>query len=383
MTFDIRLDECLWVRSKNSDQPVFRPLMRSLQQRGVSVARLTVSDPGELARLRERVWKSDQHVIFQGLLPAELHALRPIFERRRNFSVMPVDWWLTPFWFSRHATFNMFHTYNGFAVRSGRAPFVSGTSPPWFLRPQRMIAYELQSALLRPLACLSAPVLDWWKARQRAAAALADARLAYFPYPIAAEDVPLQEESPRYDFTSMGATMGTWLMRDPFVPATLNFANLYADRQRLINLIGRCHPQPFTVFDRRRNDTWLPWEELNRIIRQSRFMVCTGGLHGNAIPKFLEYACLGVPMIGATLPWELPWLDQCMVSVDPMRISLAELKPRLAEAVAQHPVRRQNCLALRETILKRYHPDTLLDMLQEQIDGRPVRPGYLKTIPPA
>ena len=377
MPSDLRLDQCLWIRSKNADQPVFRPLMRSLQQRGVSVVMVQVADAAAMRQLREQVWKSDQHVIFQGLLPAELNALRPVFAERRNFSVMPVDWWLTPFWFAQHATFNIFHTYNGFQVRAGATPFVPGKWPPVFSLPQRLIPYEIQSTLLRPLAWLSAPLVEMWKWRQRAAAALSASRLVYFPYPIAAEEVPLQEESPRYDFTSMGATMGTWLMRDPFVPAALNFANLYADRQRLINLIGRLHPQPFTVFDRRRNDTWFPWEELTRIIRQSRFMVCTGGVHHNAIPKFLEYACLGVPMIGAVLPWEFPWLEQCMINVDPLRISLAELKPRLAEAVEQHPRLRQNCLALRETILKLYHPDNLLAMLQEQIDGGPVRPGYL------
>jgi hypothetical protein len=381
MSSDIRLDECLWIRSKNADQPVFRPLLRSLQQRGVSVLMLNLADAGEVARLRERVWKSDQHVIFQGLLPAELNVLRPLFASRQNFSVMPVDWWLTPFWFSRHATFNIFHTYNGFQVRAGRTPFVPGKAPPWLTLPQRMITYEIQSALLRPLAWLSAPALDLWKRGQRAVADRSAARTVYFPYPIAAEEVPLQDETPRYDFTSMGATMGTWLMRDPFVPAKLNFANLYADRQRLINLIGRFHPHPFFVFDRRRNDIWLPWEELTRVIRQSRFMVCTGGVHLNAIPKFLEYACLGVPMIGASLPWEFPWLEQCMVTLDPMRIRLSELKPRLAAAVDQYPSLRRNCLALRESLLKLYHPDTLLDMLQEQMEGRPIRPGYLKTPP--
>jgi hypothetical protein len=181
----------------------------------------------------------------------------------------------------------------------------------------------------------------------------------------------------------MGATNGPWLMRDAYAPASLNFANLYCDRQRLIDLIGQFDGRPFKVYDRRRNYSFLPWEELNRIIRQSRFVVCTGGLHQNSVPKFLEYACLGIPMIGTGLPWEFPWLDQCLFTVDAMKITPAELKLKLAEALEQQPKLRNNCLAVRETLLKMYHPQTLLDMLQEQMDGNPIRPGYLKATEPA
>jgi len=132
------------------------------------------------------------------------------------------------------------------------------------------------------------------------------------------------------------------------------------------------------VFDRRRNYTFLPYEELNRIVRQSRFMVCTGGLHQNSVPKFLEYACLGVPMIGTRLPFEYPWLDDCLFPVDAMNISAAELKPKLAEALELQPKLRANCLAWRERLLKMYHPDALLDLLQAQMDGQPIPPDYLK-----
>jgi hypothetical protein len=127
----------------------------------------------------------------------------------------------------------------------------------------------------------------------------------------------------------------------------------------------------------------MPWEELTRIIRQSRFMVCTGGMHRNSITKFLEYPCLGVPMIGTALPYEHPWLDQCMVTVDAMTITPESLKPRLVEAMDTYPKLRQNCLALRDTLLKQYHPEVLLDMLQEQIEGKPIRPGYLKASLPS
>ena len=380
---DIRLNDCVWVRTKNGvDQPVFRPMARALARRGAKVRVVDVASPADREQLQAELWKSDQHVILQGLLPKELSALQPIFEPRKNFSILPIDWWSSPFWYAEHATLNIFHNYNGLMVRSGRAPFMT-EEPPWFFWPQRRIAYEIQSALLRPAALRSAPVVDLYKIRQRAALAASGTRCVWFPFPIEEQDVPLNHDQPQYDFASMGATMGTWLMRDPFVPARLNFANLYVDRQRLISQINGFDGRPFKVFDRRRNDTWMPWEELTRIIRQSRFMVCTGGMHRNSITKFLEYPCLGVPMIGTALPYEHPWLDQCMVTVDAMTITPESLKPRLVEAMDTYPKLRQNCLALRDTLLKQYHPEVLLDMLQEQIEGKPIRPGYLKASLPS
>jgi hypothetical protein len=131
------------------------------------------------------------------------------------------------------------------------------------------------------------------------------------------------------------------------------------------------------VYDRRKTKAWVPWDELTRIIRQSRFVVCTGGLQNNSVPKFLEYTCLGVPMIGTMLPFEYPWLERCLVPVKPMSITPEELKPKLVEALEKYPTLRQNCLAMRDTLLRRYHPETLLDLLQAQIEGKPVPEGYL------
>jgi len=378
MPTNIRLDDCLWIRSKNAElQPVFRPMMRSLLKRGVKVMMLDVSQRAEMRGLRDQVWKSDQHVILQGLLPRELNAIQPIFARRKNFSIMPIDWWLTPFWYSQNSTFNIFHNYNGVAVRTGRAPFLTGECPPWLLIPDRPIPYEIQSALLRPAALLAAPFLELWKWRQRSMALSDPGRFLYFPFPIAEEEVPLHSEAPRYDFTSMGSVTGPWLMRDPFAPAWLNFANLYADRRRLIDLIVQLDGKPFIVYDRRKSNSWLPWEELTGIIRRSRFVICSGGLQNNSVPKFLEYACLGVPMIGTVLPFEYPWLVRCLVPVKPMSVTKEELKPILEEALDRHPTLRQNCLAVRDTLLRLYHPDALMDMLQAQINGLPVAPGYL------
>jgi hypothetical protein len=204
------------------------------------------------------VWKSDQHVILQGLLPRELNALRPIFASRKNFSIMPVDWWSSPFWYSQNATFNIFHNYNGIMVRSGRAPFLTGERPPWLMIPNRLVTYEIQCALLRPVALLTAPFIELVKRRQRAEAEKSTTRFVYFPSPIRAEDVALHSEPPQYDFTNVSAIIGPWLMRDPYTPASLNFANMYADRRRLIDLIVQFDGNPFRVYDnRKKGNAWL------------------------------------------------------------------------------------------------------------------------------
>ena len=381
MQLKIQLKDCLWVCGRNIEcQAVFKPALRAQERRGAKMWRLNDCSAGNLRQLRDRVWKTDEHVILQGLLAGELSKLRPIFQGRKNFSLVLIDWWNSPFWFSKNATYLIFHNYNGIMVRTGQARFLAEDRPPWFLFPEKAIYYELAGGLLRPAALATAPILDVVKRWQRMRDTVEPRRLLYFPFPIVAEDVPLQEESPQYDFTNMGATMGLWFMRDAYASAWLNFANLYCDRQRLIDLIVRFDGRPFKVFDRRRNYSFLPWEELNRIIRQSRFAVCTGGLHQNSVPKFLEYTCLGVPMIGTALPFEFPWIDQCLFAVDAMKISAAELKLKLAQALELQPKLRANCLALRDTLLNLYHPQTLLDLLQDQFDGKPIPAGYLKNV---
>jgi hypothetical protein len=75
---------------------------------------------------------------------------------------------------------------------------------------------------------------------------------------------------------------------------------------------------------------------------------------------------------------EAPWLDDCLFPLDIMRLTPAGLKPLLHEALERHAVLRDNCLNWRERLLKLHDPNTLLDMLQSQMDGQPVPPGYLK-----
>jgi hypothetical protein len=44
----------------------------------------------------------------------------------------------------------------------------------------------------------------------------------------------------------------------------------------------------------------------------------------------------------------------------------------------QQPRLRENCLNLRDQLFKLYNPHRILDLLQEQADGKPIPPGYLK-----
>jgi len=67
-----------------------------------------------------------------------------------------------------------------------------------------------------------------------------------------------------------------------------------------------------------------------------------------------------------------------MITVNSMSTTAAELKPRLVEALERYPAMRQNCLAVRESLLKLYHPETVWELLQDQIAGKPVPPGYLR-----
>jgi len=107
-------------------------------------------------------------------------------------------------------------------------------------------------------------------------------------------------------------------------------------------------------------------------------LIASGGLHDAAVPKYTEYACVGTPMIGRGLPCEYPWLDDCLFPVDMMHLTRESLKPLLNQALDRYPSLRQNCLNWRDRLLKLYDLQNLLDMVQEQADGKPIRQGYLK-----
>jgi hypothetical protein len=203
-------------------------------------------------------------------------------------------------------------------------------------------------------------------------------RLIYFPIPIIAEDLPFREEPPEYDICNIATTCGFWVMRDPYAPAKYNFVNLYSDRKRLLDLSLKFEGRPYTFFDRRRHHGYFSWESYCQSLRRSRFAISTGGVHEASVPKYMEYICLGTPMIGSTLPYEFPWLDKCLFPIDCLHVTPEELKEKLKEAFELQPKLRQNCLGLRDTLLKMYDPVRLFDMAQDQIDGKPVPPGYLR-----
>ena len=50
----------------------------------------------------------------------------------------------------------------------------------------------------------------------------------------------------------------------------------------------------------------------------------------------------------------------------------------MKEAFEMQPQLRQNCLKLRDTLLRMYDPVRLFDMAQDQMDGKPILPGYLR-----
>lgn len=375
----IRLDQCLWVRSPTSEHGIYTALNRTLAERGTRVFSLRLDANGEcVAKLKDLLWKSDEHVILQVLHPKELKALRPIFEPRKNFSIVLADWWAVPYWFTQNAERVFHHLYTGIAVRTRGFKFANDWSPPLFSWPEAKVPYEFACSALRPLAVLARPFRDAAKHRERQAEPRDPSRLVYFPIPVSEKELPLRIEPPEYDFSSTGATSGFYITRDAYAPSRYDFANLYCDRQRLINLILQYEGNPYKVLDRRRIQGRPSWEEYCRINYRSRFAVASGGVHFAAIPKYLEYACFGTPMIGVALPFEYPWLKDCLFPIDNiMNIQPREFRAKLDEAFAVQPKLRENCLALREPLLKLYDPSRILDMVQAQIEGAPVAPGYL------
>lgn len=375
----LKIENCLWVRSPNSEHAVFMPAVKALQARGVRNYSLRMgTDPESLPRLKELLTKTDDHVILHGLLPKECHALRPILESRKNFSLVAIDWWTNSWWYTRHAEYVFFNLYNGIAIRKGLARFCDDWIPPLLSAPEMMIPYHIAAASLRPFSVLARPVREWVRRRRQAMDDLDPKRFLYFPISINGNDLPVRDEKPdEYDFSNTGATYGIWHMRDAHAHTRYDFANMYLDRARLIDGILGVQPQPYRVFDRRGRGR-LSWDEYCRVIHRSRYAISTGGLHEASIPKFLEYVCMGTPILGRPLPYEYPLLRSCIFTADAMRASPAELKSKLDEALAVQPKLRENCLAVREKVIKLYDPQAILDLLQAQLDGKPIPADYVQ-----
>lgn len=372
-----QIQDTIWIRSGLTDaQYIFRSIRNALVERGITVLTLTgPHDSDGLDKIRRAVWQSTAHVIMDGLMPNELRKLYPVFSERKNFSMALVDWWTSVYWFTKNADYLMFRNYNGIAVRRGLSRFMADRRPTLLTRPDNMSQYQLICSALRLPALLAAPFLDVWKSRQRQRESISPEQLLYFPFSIAEEHVPLKSEPVRFDFANVSSTIGLWTMRDPQASAWLNYGNLYIDRRRLTELIKRNHH--YTVFDLR-DGHYLKWAEYCQIAQASRFAIATGGLHQNSVAKYTEFACLGVPMIGEELPFEYPWLKDCLFPVDTLHVTPKELELQLRKALAQQPTLRDNCLTLRGHLLKLYNANRVLDLLQEQADGKPIPPGYLK-----
>jgi hypothetical protein len=158
----IRLADCLWVRSPSlSEQILFRPITRALEQKNCKLYSLRLkTDPDSLPKLKQLLWKTDDHVILHGLWPFELRALKPLLERRKNFSVLLVDWWQCPYWFTQNAEYVIFNLYGGIAARTKGARFCNDWKPPLFAWPERLVPYEFACSALRPAALLARPFLE-------------------------------------------------------------------------------------------------------------------------------------------------------------------------------------------------------------------------------
>lgn len=377
--FRLNFDKCLWIRSGIMDRSsIFRSLRKVLLERNVAI--LTLNGPDDLEgleRIRKTVWSSDTHVVMDCIMPQELKRLYPVFKDRKNFSMSLVDWWNSRHWFTRNADYVIFRNYNGIAVRRGLGTFAAGRTPPLLSWPDKMVPYAIAACALRLPMLLASPLFQLWHNRLRQLEAIPPERLLYFPFTIAEEHVPLKAETPLYDFCNVSCNGGYWFMRDPHASPRLNFGTLYHDRQRLTDLITQSGSGIYKVFNLGRSK-YLQWDEYCRVLRGSRFAIATGGLHQNSVAKYTEFACLGIPMIGEDIPFEYPWLTQCLYPVDALNVTPEQLASQLGEAMALQPKLRENCLNVRDSLLKLYNAHQVLDMLQAQADGKPIPPGYLK-----
>jgi hypothetical protein len=381
MPLRVSLNDCIWVYGEAiyKGTPNARPEIDALKPRGAKTFMLKIgAGADELEQLRKLIWQSDAHVILTRLHPKELSAIKPIVEKRKNFSVFYDDWWIMPHWFTREADYVVFRKYNGIALRLGKASWTND-SPPLLLNPLISLSpYAFAAAALRIPALAVSPFVSVVNHFRQQTENTDPGRYLYFPYAVVPGDLPLKAGPVefKYDFANTGNICGIWVMRDPFAPFEHSFANLYCDRLRLTRMINSFQREPFTVYHNQ--GKYNPWNVYVEITSQSRYVVSTGGLQDTLGPKHLEYACLGTPMIGRGVPFEAPWLDECLFPVDTMRTTRDQLKPLLHEALEHHAKLRENCLNWRDRLLKLHNPHVLLDALQAQYDGKPIPPGYLK-----
>jgi hypothetical protein len=372
--------DCLWVRSPNSEHPIFMPVTRALEARGAETFSLRMkSDAQSLPRLQELLRKTDKHVVLHGLLPHELRSLKPILADRRNFSVALIDWWTSPWWYTQHADYLLFNLYNGIALRMGEGVFGERRKTPLLSPPEARIPFHLAAAALRPFALIAFPFREVLQRRRVALDQRDPASLLYFPISVnTADQLPGRPDvADEYDFSNTGATYGIWHMRDAYAPARYDFANIYVDRERLIDGIKRYENNPYRVFDRR-GKARLSWAEYCGVVHRSRYAIATGGLHDASIPKYLEYVAMGTPILGRPLPYECPLLRPCIFTIDTTNGIQPDFKSKLDEALSVQPTLREQCLAVREKLFQLYDANRIVDLLQDQLDGKPIPSDYIQ-----
>ena len=376
----ISLNECLWVYGEDiyRSTPNARPEIDALKPRGAKVFMLKIgAGADELERLRRFIWQTDAHVILTRLHPKELMTIKPILKDRKNFSIFCDDSCLTQPWFLREAVYVVYRCYNGVAVRLGKARWTNDSPPALFNPFISPSQYAFTAAALRIPVLAVSPIMSVVNHFRRQMEDTDPARYLYFPHAVVAADLPLKTKVQyKYDFANTGSICGIWIIRDPFMPFHQTFANLYCDRLRLTRMIQSFEGDPFTVYHNQGKG--VSWNSYVERSSESRFVINTGGLQANFGPKFLEYTCLGIPMIGSGVPFEGPFLDDCLFTVDTMHVTREQLKPLLEEALERHSVLRENCLNWRDRLLKLHDPHAILDALQAQYDGKPIPPGYLK-----
>jgi hypothetical protein len=355
--------------------------MAALKERGARILHFNgPADTQGFEELRRLFRQSDAHVILTWLKPREMMSFYPILRDRKNFSIVVDDWWIYPSWFTRNAEYVINRMYNGVAVKLGLSKFVT-ESPQLLTSPVPLAAYTIAASLLRLPALISWPIVDAFRILQNRAQKIRPDRLLYFPFAIVPETLPLNRKEIKYDFALNGSVTGVWLMRDVHASFKYTFANLYYDRARLTDLIASCEGNPYKIYDWRRLPNPRPprsWDDYVQTTLQSRFIISTGGFHNAGLPKFLEYACLGTPMIGRKPLFEYPWLDDCLFEVDVMRLSTGQMKPLLDKVIDHYPTLKENCLKWREKLFQLHNIHALFDMLQAQADGQPIPPEYLR-----
>ena len=114
-------------------------------------------------------------------------------------------------------------------------------------------------------------MVDLGKWFQRRGEVVQPEKLLYFPFPVIPDAVPFKTEKIEYDFTLTSSTCGVWLMRDAYAPFKHTFANIYCDRQRLMDSIVKLEDKSFKLYDWR-------W-------RSEKGLVTWGGIHSLKIVK--------------------------------------------------------------------------------------------------